>query len=186
MLQPALRILPPDEDTEIFINPSGRFVLGGPEADTGLTGRKLMVDTFGTGTVCEDDCLAMAVPAVFGLTPEKIAKTLLKKYEKIIERNRKESEEKVLRAVQAIRQLVLEQERVSVSKLVRITGLSRGFFYKNPVVRNEMDKAIEKQAGVIDPRKKIIDHAMEKQISLLEQQIASLKIENGLLKKETK
>ncbi|MCH5267086.1 MAG: hypothetical protein J1E62_01975 [Lachnospiraceae bacterium] len=57
-------------------------------------------------------------------------------------------------------------------------------FYKNPSVRNEMDKAIEQQAGIIDPRKKIIDHAMENQISLLEQQVASLKIENGLLKKE--
>ncbi len=34
-------------DTEILINPSGRFVLGGFEADTGLTGRKLMVDTYG-------------------------------------------------------------------------------------------------------------------------------------------
>ena len=36
-----------DEQTKIFINPSGRFVLGGFEADTGLTGRKLMVDTYG-------------------------------------------------------------------------------------------------------------------------------------------
>lgn len=47
-------------------------------------------------------------------------------YEKVrqnIERNRKESEEKILRAVQVIRQLVLEQERVSVPKLVKITGL---------------------------------------------------------------
>ena len=44
---PALRELPIDEDTEILINPSGRFVLGGFEADTGLTGRKLMVDTYG-------------------------------------------------------------------------------------------------------------------------------------------
>ncbi|MDE6604803.1 MAG: methionine adenosyltransferase [Clostridia bacterium] len=35
------------EDTEILVNPSGRFVLGGFEADTGLTGRKLMVDTYG-------------------------------------------------------------------------------------------------------------------------------------------
>ncbi len=34
-------------DAEILINPSGRFVLGGFEADTGLTGRKLMVDTYG-------------------------------------------------------------------------------------------------------------------------------------------
>lgn len=36
-----------DGDTEILVNPSGRFVLGGFEADTGLTGRKLMVDTYG-------------------------------------------------------------------------------------------------------------------------------------------
>ena len=36
-----------DAQTKILINPSGRFVLGGFEADTGLTGRKLMVDTYG-------------------------------------------------------------------------------------------------------------------------------------------
>ena len=136
VLAPALQALPPDEDTKILLNPSGRFVLGGPEADTGLTGRKLMVDsygvfaphgggafsgkdptkvdrsgaymaryiaknlvaaglcekcqvtlgyaigkaepvmvevdTFGTGTVCADDCLAEAVRFVFGLTPAEI------------------------------------------------------------------------------------------------------------------
>jgi len=38
---------PFDDDTEILINPSGRFVEGGPAADTGLTGRKMMVDTYG-------------------------------------------------------------------------------------------------------------------------------------------
>lgn len=38
---------PFDEDADILINPSGRFVVGGPAADTGLTGRKLMVDTYG-------------------------------------------------------------------------------------------------------------------------------------------
>ena len=140
VLTSALRALPPDEDTRILINPSGRFVLGGPDADTGLTGRKLMVDsygpfvphgggafsgkdatkvdrggaymaryiaknivaaqlaercqvtlayaigaaqpvmvevdTFGTGTVCADDCLAMAVRHVFGLTPLEIICTL--------------------------------------------------------------------------------------------------------------
>ena len=47
VLAPALESLPPDEGTKILINPAGRFVLGGPEADTGLTGRKLMVDTYG-------------------------------------------------------------------------------------------------------------------------------------------
>lgn len=38
---------PIDDDTEILVNPSGCFVTGGPEADTGLTGRKMMVDTYG-------------------------------------------------------------------------------------------------------------------------------------------
>lgn len=47
VLRSALRSLPPDADTTIRINPSGRFVCGGLDADTGLTGRKLMVDTYG-------------------------------------------------------------------------------------------------------------------------------------------
>ena len=129
-----------DEKTVIYVNPGGRFVCGGLDADTGLTGRKLMVDaygsmvphgggafsgkdptkmdrsgaymaryiaknmvaaglarhcqvslayaigvakpvmvqvdTFGTGTVCADDCLAVAIPMVFGLTPKQIMESL--------------------------------------------------------------------------------------------------------------
>ena len=36
-----------DENTNIFINPTGRFVIGGPQGDSGLTGRKIIVDTYG-------------------------------------------------------------------------------------------------------------------------------------------
>ncbi len=36
-----------DENTKIYINPTGRFVVGGPQGDTGLTGRKIIVDTYG-------------------------------------------------------------------------------------------------------------------------------------------
>ncbi len=36
-----------DENTKIFINPTGRFEIGGPEGDSGLTGRKIIVDTYG-------------------------------------------------------------------------------------------------------------------------------------------
>jgi len=36
-----------DDNTKIYINPAGRFVMGGPAADTGLTGRKIIVDTYG-------------------------------------------------------------------------------------------------------------------------------------------
>lgn len=47
VITPALREFPADRETDILLNPSGRFVEGGFEADTGLTGRKLMVDTYG-------------------------------------------------------------------------------------------------------------------------------------------
>ena len=36
-----------DENTKYFINPTGRFVIGGPHGDSGLTGRKIIVDTYG-------------------------------------------------------------------------------------------------------------------------------------------
>ena len=35
------------KDKEIYINPTGQFIIGGPDGDTGLTGRKIIVDTYG-------------------------------------------------------------------------------------------------------------------------------------------
>ena len=43
----ALKGMPYDDSLELILNPGGRFVLGGPDADTGLTGRKLAVDGYG-------------------------------------------------------------------------------------------------------------------------------------------
>ena len=43
-------VIPPemlDDKTQYYINPSGKFIIGGPEADAGLTGRKIIVDTYG-------------------------------------------------------------------------------------------------------------------------------------------
>lgn len=43
-------VIPPElmnENTKIYINPTGRFVIGGPQGDSGLTGRKIIVDTYG-------------------------------------------------------------------------------------------------------------------------------------------
>ena len=42
-----------DENTKIYVNPTGRFVIGGPAGDSGLTGRKIIVDTYGGYAVTE-------------------------------------------------------------------------------------------------------------------------------------
>lgn len=47
VLEPVIPPAMVDEDTKIFINPTGRFVIGGPQGDSGLTGRKIIVDTYG-------------------------------------------------------------------------------------------------------------------------------------------
>ncbi|MCB6286242.1 DUF6262 family protein [[Clostridium] scindens] len=108
----------------------------------------------------------------------------MSKYDRMIEENKKKSKEKIDLAKRAIYELMEEKERITVPKLMRITGLSRGFFYKNEVIRQEMDKAVEQQAGMIDPRREILNMAMERQIAMLQQQIIGLKKENADLKKE--
>lgn len=47
VITPVLPSAMVDEDTQIFINPTGRFVVGGPAADSGLSGRKQIADTYG-------------------------------------------------------------------------------------------------------------------------------------------
>ncbi|HIW80548.1 MAG TPA: methionine adenosyltransferase [Candidatus Acetatifactor stercoripullorum] len=47
VLDPVLPGEMVDKDTKFFINPTGRFVIGGPNGDSGLTGRKIIVDTYG-------------------------------------------------------------------------------------------------------------------------------------------
>jgi S-adenosylmethionine synthetase len=47
VIQPVVPEVFLDENTKYFINPTGRFVIGGPQGDAGLTGRKIIVDTYG-------------------------------------------------------------------------------------------------------------------------------------------
>ena len=108
----------------------------------------------------------------------------MSKYDKMIEENQRKSKEKIELALQAIQDMLANKERISVPKLMKKTGLSRGFFYKNPIVRSEIDRALEQQAGMIDPRREILNMAMEKQIELLNQKVAALSRENKELKRK--
>ena len=99
----------------------------------------------------------------------------MSKYDKMIEENQRKSKEKIELALQAIQDMLANKERISVPKLMKKTGLSRGFFYKNPTVRDTLNQAVEQQAGMM---------AMEKQIELLNQKVAALSRENKELKRK--
>lgn len=101
----------------------------------------------------------------------------MSKYDKMLALNRKMSNEKIERAKKAIFDLMDEKERVTVPKLMEKTGLSRGFFYKNPAVRQAIDRAIEQQGGINHPRKNILDMAMNSEIEALQKQLRNLQKE---------
>lgn len=92
----------------------------------------------------------------------------MSKYDKMIALNKKVSGEKVNMAKKAIHKMLDEGEKVTVPKLMKKTGLSRGFFYKNETVRREVDRALSQQAGMADPKRFIGDMALRSRIELLE------------------
>ncbi|MFR2755440.1 MAG: DUF6262 family protein [Eisenbergiella massiliensis] len=108
----------------------------------------------------------------------------MSKYDKMLAINKKVSNEKIERAKNAIFELMDEKERVTVPKLMEKTGLSRGFFYKNPDVRKAVDRAIEQQGGINHPRKNILDMAMNSEIEALQKHLHNLQREKEELLKE--
>ena len=101
----------------------------------------------------------------------------MKSYEKMVAVNRQTSERKELIAIEAMRKKYESQEQVSVVALVKETGLSRGFFYKNERVRTELRRLQKLQAGMdfTATRKVVLDKAIVLRIKELE-------AENRLLK----
>lgn len=104
----------------------------------------------------------------------------MNKYDKMIACNRKASAEKIDLARRTIFEMVEEGEKVTIPKLIAKTGLSRGFFYKNPMVR----QALEQQVGMIDPRRSVLDMAMDNEIVALHERIRELQQENQRLRAE--
>ena len=108
----------------------------------------------------------------------------MSKYDRMIALNKQASEEKIEKARREIVRTVDDGEKVSIQKLTQKTGLSRGFFYKNPKVRKEIDRALEQQAGLVDPRREVLDMAMNNELAALQRQVEILRTENGQLRRE--
>ena len=108
----------------------------------------------------------------------------MNKYDRMIALNKQASEEKIEKARREIVRMVDDGEKISVQKLMQRTGLSRGFFYKNPAVRKEIDRALEQQAGMVDPRREVMDMAMNSELAMLHKQVEELKAENERLRQE--
>lgn len=108
----------------------------------------------------------------------------MQKYEKMIALNRQISDKKIKLAKEAIWRMLDEGEKITIPKLMAKTGLSRGFFYKNLAVRRELDRAQEQQAGMPDPRRGILDMAMDNEMNNMHEQMIALQRENEELQKE--
>ena len=106
-------------------------------------------------------------------------------YDKMLARNRKANTEKALNAEQEIRRMVAHNEPVTVTELIKRTGLSKGFFYRNERVRRALENAREMQGWEPRPypQKAILDKAMDRQIQVMQRQIKKLQDENSSLTK---
>lgn len=119
----------------------------------------------------------------------------MNKYDSMIEKNKKINEEKQERAIECINHMLTEERQVTVSMLVKKTGLSRAYFYNNKKVNDALKKAQSSQKGInfVKRQSVMIDKALERECDILkkrleqkEEEIDELKKENLKLKKMAK
>lgn len=119
----------------------------------------------------------------------------MNKYDSMLEKNKKINEEKQERAIECINHMLTEERQVTVSMLVKKTGLSRAYFYNNKKVNDALKKAQSSQKGInfVKRQSVMIDKALERECDILkkrlkqkEEEIDELKKENLKLKKMAK
>ena len=110
----------------------------------------------------------------------------MSKYSKMVESNQKARKEKIDCAIRTIKEMLEKEEQLLVCDLVRKTGLSRAFFYKNPTVSKYLKDARQQQEGKVFHQKKkvILDYALERQNELIKMEYEKAQKENKDLKAE--
>ena len=104
------------------------------------------------------------------------------KYDKMVAITQAESQRKMNIAKNTISDMLKNMERITVAELVKRTGLSRGFFYKNELIRREMDDAIHRQEAIFKNRHPVaMDRKLENSVIELKIELLKAKAENEKL-----
>ena len=135
----------------------------------------------------QDERIAKASEQYFAQEEHSLGGAVqLAKHDKMNEINRQESQRKMELAIREIKSALKEGRNISVSKLSKKTGLSKGFFYKNEEVRAALDEVKREQdiEQMTEIRKEIKQYSLEKQNEIYRAELENLKRENEELKKE--
>lgn len=104
---------------------------------------------------------------------------MIMKYDKMVAITQAESQRKMNIAKNTISDMLKNMERITVAELVKRTGLSRGFFYKNELIRREMDDAIHRQEAIFKNRHPVaMDRKLENSVIELKIELLKAKAEN--------
>ena len=106
------------------------------------------------------------------------------KYDKMIAVNRAESEKKVEKAIQAIEDMKSRGVQVSVTELTRCTGLSRGFFYKNMLVRQKLDEVTKQFSQIREGQTERNQFVRDNKLQAIREDFVKSEAENQRLKLE--
>ena len=103
---------------------------------------------------------------------------MIMKYDKMVAITQAESQRKMNVAKNTISDMLKNMERITVAELVKRTGLSRGFFYKNEFIRREMDDAIHRQEAIFKNRNPVtMDRKLENSVIDLRIELLKAKAE---------
>ena len=97
--------------------------------------------------------------------------------------NKQLNEEKKILAIDTIRRMASSGVHISVIELTKATGLSRSFFYKNEIVKNELQNALKAQQGKCLPSKrdKTLNEALKITVKMQKEEIEKLREEKSQL-----